>query len=417
MYFFFPINTDAPVYHFPWATVSLIAVNCLVFVACAAGQVPVESWELTYGQISPLQWVTSNFVHGSVGHLLGNMFLLWSVGLIVEGKLGWRLFTAVFFTIGITQCAIEQFCMLGSEGGSLGASSIVFGLTAIALLWAPKNEIQFSYFVWLFFFVRVGTFDLSVLTYSLVVIAIELLVFTFQGFHIGTSALHLMGAVLGLGIGIFMLRRNLVDCEGWDLFSVMKGSHGRVSGDPANAALGILKAGSRKGRSKNRQPSRMLSDSSGEVAADVTGENQGLSRTEQSRQKILLHISDQKPQAAFAELVRQQHTNPSFRLEGGPLRKLAQGMIEHRKWNEAVMLLEEYLERFDEQAGRVRLQLALLLLEKQRRPRAALRIFDTIHHEQLSPKLQHRLQAGEELAHEMIDSGVIELSGQAFTSR
>lgn len=415
MFFWFPINTDAPVYHFPWATISLIAANCLAFAAGQAGLFPLDEFALHYGRIAPWEWVTSNFLHEGYGHLLGNMFFLWSVGLIVEGKLGWRAFTLIYLGIGITQCAIEQTCMLGAEGSSLGASAIVFGLTAIALVWAPKNEISFVYLFWFLFVVRAGVKELSVMTYAAFVLVIELLFFAFQGFHIGTSALHLMGAVLGFAVGAFMLRHNFVDCEGWDLFSVMKGTHGRVIGDPTN--VGTRSVGTkRKKRRKKRKPSRMLVESSAELPVDTPPEEEGLSRTERSRRKILRHISENKPRAALTELQRQQHLNSSFRLDAGHLRRLAQGLIEHEQWNEAITLIEEYLERFDAGADAIRLQLAILLMQKQRRPQAALKVLNQIDDRELSDKLHQRKQQIERAANQLIDSGVIELSGQAFQS-
>jgi membrane associated rhomboid family serine protease len=412
----FPVNTDAPVYHFPWATLSLVGANFLIFAATVAGEVPVDQWMLTYGEIAPLQWITSNFVHAGFGHLLGNMFFLWSVGLIIEGKLGWKMFSLVYLGIGVTQCAIEQVCMLGAEGGSLGASSIVFGLTAMALVWAPKNEISFWYVVWVFFFIRAGVVDVTVLTYSVFVTFSELLVFTLQGFQIGTAALHLMGGVLGYWVAVVMLKRGLVDCEGWDLFSVLKGTNGRVEVDPSRTSLGWFGTRTHRRRRRRSKAPRMLSESAEREALLAPAENPQLTRTDRLRQRLLQHLDDQKPLAAWQTLQKLQHTQPTFRLDREPLRKLALGMIEHEQWNDAVLLLEEYLERFEEQAAAVRLQLALVLLYKQRRPRAAQRNLEQIDPAELSASLQQKQQNAQQAAARMIDSGVIELSGQAFGS-
>ncbi|MEZ6069509.1 MAG: hypothetical protein R3C10_04370 [Pirellulales bacterium] len=35
-----------------------------------------------------------------------------------------------------------------------------------------------------------------------------------------TPVLHLPGALLGAFVGVFMLKRGLVDCENWDIFAV-----------------------------------------------------------------------------------------------------------------------------------------------------------------------------------------------------
>jgi membrane associated rhomboid family serine protease len=415
MFFWFPISTDAPVYHFPWATISLIAANCFVFAAGVFGHFPVEEWVLHYGQIAPVEWITSNFVHSGAGHLLGNLFFLWSIGLIVEGKLGWRLFLLIYLGIGMAQCAIEQFFMLGAEGHSLGASSIVFGLTAIALVWAPKNEISFAWFFWLFFFIRAGVTEVTVMTYSLVILAVESLMFTVHGFHIGASALHLMGAVLGYGIGAAMVKKNLVDCEGWDLFSVMRGTHLRMIGDDLVSPRSVTRTkGSR--RRQKRKPSRILTVSSTSTSDPSSGLAKKQSRLERAHRRILQHLQDGKALAAHSEMVQLRNWNPSYRLDAIPLRRLAQGLIQLEQWPEAIELLEEYIARFEQDADAIRVRLALLLLTRQRRPRAALNAVERVNPDRLPERLRQRLVQLRSAANQMIDSGVIELSRPAHSA-
>ena len=67
--------------------------------------------------LHPMQWITCNFLHAGLLHLVGNMLFLWSFGLIIEGKLGWYKTLAVYLGIGVVQGAIVQVLMLGSHGG------------------------------------------------------------------------------------------------------------------------------------------------------------------------------------------------------------------------------------------------------------------------------------------------------------
>ena len=91
----------------------------------------------------PLQWVTSPFLHADLMHLIGNMIFLWAFGLVIEGKLGWLRFAALYLGMGVAQSAFEQVCTLGfGEGGSLGASAIIYGLMVMAMVWAPRNEMS-----------------------------------------------------------------------------------------------------------------------------------------------------------------------------------------------------------------------------------------------------------------------------------
>ena len=141
-----PLNTDAPIYHFPWATIGLIVVNVLMFgltlsLASADSIETIEFLILEFDTINPLQWMTNNFMHSGPFHLIGNMFFLWGFGLIVEGKLGWKRFLLIYLAIGIVYGAIVQttMFMLSGESGALGASAAIYGLMGIAVIWAPKT--------------------------------------------------------------------------------------------------------------------------------------------------------------------------------------------------------------------------------------------------------------------------------------
>ncbi|MCH8807986.1 MAG: rhomboid family intramembrane serine protease, partial [Planctomycetes bacterium] len=115
MFFIFPWKTDAPIYYLPIVTVAMIVINTIVFIYIVAIPHVVRDLALIHGNgLHPLQWLTSNFIHGRIFHLLGNMVFLWVFGLVVEGKLGWMRFLTVFLGIGILQNALVQIVMLGA---------------------------------------------------------------------------------------------------------------------------------------------------------------------------------------------------------------------------------------------------------------------------------------------------------------
>jgi len=118
-----PYNTDAPIYHPPITTGVLIAVNVAAFGLTIAHPADVTDFTLRHGDgLHPTQWITSNFIHGNVMHLLGNMMSLWAFGLLVEGKIGWRRMAVVYLGIGLVQNALEQTIALGMPSShSFGA--------------------------------------------------------------------------------------------------------------------------------------------------------------------------------------------------------------------------------------------------------------------------------------------------------
>ncbi|MGV3483285.1 MAG: rhomboid family intramembrane serine protease [Planctomycetaceae bacterium] len=255
----FVTGSDAPLYHYPITTVSLIAVNTLIHI----GLVPVEPdaiipWCLSYGDgLHPLQWITCNFLHAGWWHLIGNMLFLWPFGLLVEGKLGWWRMLLLCLAICVLHASVQQVLMLGSNFGdeaaqltqqfegnpeweamsedergevieslrqqllqnghgvSLGASCLVFGLLAVCAVWAPVNEFDVVS--------RWGAFEWPVLTVAAVFIIKELLGSLMVGGAISTPMLHMFGAVAGFVLGLGMLAVGLVDCEGYDLISHVTG--------------------------------------------------------------------------------------------------------------------------------------------------------------------------------------------------
>ena len=120
-----PWKTDAPIYHWPFATVGLIAANVLAFLGLrqSAGPEALTPWILALRRraASAAMADSSIFAHAGFMHLIGNMIFLWAYGIIVEGKLGWWRFLAVYLSIGVAHSALEQVVMLRADGGrSLG---------------------------------------------------------------------------------------------------------------------------------------------------------------------------------------------------------------------------------------------------------------------------------------------------------
>ena len=80
---------------------------------------------LELGAFAPWQWFTSPFVHGGPVHLVVDLLFLWCFGLIVEAFLEWKRFLALYLSIAVGQCAVEQVLSLlfHESGSSAGAAS------------------------------------------------------------------------------------------------------------------------------------------------------------------------------------------------------------------------------------------------------------------------------------------------------
>ncbi len=209
----------------PWATIGLIVVNVLVFgVSLGADPEETAQWMLVFGELDPLQWVTSLFLHGGWLHLAFNMLFLWIFGIVVEGVAGAPRFLALYISAGALESMVTQFLMLdalpieGGEGGprgALGASGAVFGTVAAALLWAPRTRIEGVLFLGL----RAIPFGASVLLFAVLYLLAELARWALADFETSSELMHLLGAAVGWSLAWVMLRLGWVDTGGWDLFS------------------------------------------------------------------------------------------------------------------------------------------------------------------------------------------------------
>ena len=219
----FPYSTDAPLYHWPIVTVGLIITNivlfCLTTLQFLLGNLEVEQIQwltIQYDQINPLQWLTGNFMHADPFTLIINMFFLFTFGLIVEGKIGNKLFLAIYLGICIACGAFAQVpvFLLGVEGIALGSSGVIFALMVIALVWAPENEIDCI----LIFFV-ISKVEWRIQSFGILFVGFQLIFLIMVGFSAPGALQDFCGIVLGTITAFHLLRTDGVDCEGWDVVS------------------------------------------------------------------------------------------------------------------------------------------------------------------------------------------------------
>lgn len=144
-------------------TVSLIAINCLVFLAMLANgaglwhsQNAVQlAWGANFGPATQDgEWWrlgTAMFLHFGALHLLLNMWALWDGGHFVERMFGHARFVAIYFLSGISGSLLSLVSHQGSavSGGASGAIFGVYGALLI-FLWRERRHLHPNEFRWLF---------------------------------------------------------------------------------------------------------------------------------------------------------------------------------------------------------------------------------------------------------------------------
>lgn len=394
----FPYATDAPVDHGPWGTIAMIAANVAVTVgamwALVTGSVTdaeapqwLAWWVLAHGAgLQPMQWITSNFYHADLSHLLGNMVALWTFGLVVEGKLGWWRFLLVYLGIGAGECALEQVLagVTGAEGVSFGASAIVFGMMAIALVWAPKNDITFFYWI---AFRWWGTFDAPIMTVAPLYIAWQAGLLMLGGQWLSAEWMHLTGALLGAIIGIALLKLDWVDCENWDILAVWGG---RLGQPPELSAR----------QTAQQQVAEQKKSSEQDVAA---------------RARLRELLVGGNAVGAYSLHRKMLAMRGDWELGYGELATLAQRLHDARAWDACLETARELIRRFPEKAPKVRLMAAQVLLKEKRRPMKAVQVLDQIAEGVLPPPLEATRRKLRLQAEQVVDDAEIEIDdGQAW---
>lgn len=390
-----PIATDAPIYHRPIGTVTLILINVLVYLATAGDlDLATEKYGLQHGNgLTPAMWVTSNFIHDGFLHLLGNMIFLWGFGLIVEGKVGWLNFIPIYLGIGVVECFLEQAIFYSADFVSVGASAVIFGLMTISLIWAPKNEL--SVFYW-FFFRFWGIFDISIVSFSLLKIGLSIfamILLILLEASVNSELLHLMGALVGGGVGVAFLKWHLVDCEGWDIFAVMNGT---TPTSERYLSATFREASRRRRNTKKGKRKRNSAPVAPPQLNKATAE------------RFTQLMDGNKITAAFAELKKIRHHKPEWAPTPEQLLALARGLRTASKMGDAIDVYREFLQVRPDITIAC-LELAEIFVFVEERPSGAMRLLDQCQLPTFTEKQRLRHQQAVEHAQRMIRDGVIEI--------
>lgn len=157
-----------------------------------------------------LTLLTSMFMHGSLMHLLGNMWFLWIFGDNIEDDLGKPLYIGFYLLCGLIASLAHVFMNMASDIPSLGASGAISGVMGAYLVLHPRR--------------RVTVLLLRMITHVPAYVAVGLW-FAFQvinSFASGPSgggvayAAHIGGFIAGAAIaGVYRSVRNKPPDDDW----------------------------------------------------------------------------------------------------------------------------------------------------------------------------------------------------------
>lgn len=165
-----PLKDSNPTERFPVITVVFIALNVLVFLyQSSLGEDAVEYFVGAFslvparlfhaGTVLPgpvpagVTIFTSQFLHGGLFHLIGNMLYLWIFGNNVEDAMGRIRFVVFYLLCGALASMAHALMNTQSNIPMIGASGAVSGILGAYVLLYPKARVLTLFT--LGFFVRI----------------------------------------------------------------------------------------------------------------------------------------------------------------------------------------------------------------------------------------------------------------------
>jgi hypothetical protein len=170
----------------------------------------------------------------------------------------------------------------------------------------------------------------------------------------GMALSHAVGFALGLIVASLLMLLRLVNCQGWDVFSVMFGRPGEVDLE------------------EMRQYQHRPDDQSGL-------DDDYFARRHHAAMEILrTHLANRDATAALELHNRMTARLKDWQLPEVELAELVQLLDERRSYPASIPLMFEYLRRFPDHSGPMRLELAAILLHEENRPGKAVGVLERI---------------------------------------
>ena len=109
------------------------------------------AYGLKPNQPTAITFFTNMFLHGSWGHLIGNMVFLFIIGFVVEYALGRNSYLAGYLLAGLVGGVLYVLINSTSQTATVGASGAIAGLMGMYTVLFGLRRINFFYFVFVYF--------------------------------------------------------------------------------------------------------------------------------------------------------------------------------------------------------------------------------------------------------------------------
>jgi membrane associated rhomboid family serine protease len=144
----FPLRDDQPLHSVSISTMTIIALNVMVFLYQLQLDDMSENYFISHWGLTATvrgfhlaNILTSMFIHGGWMHIIGNMLFLWCFGRSLEDAMGSGKFLLFYLLCGIAAAFTQSFLTWGSRAPMVGASGAIAGVMGAYLLKFPRARI------------------------------------------------------------------------------------------------------------------------------------------------------------------------------------------------------------------------------------------------------------------------------------
>jgi membrane associated rhomboid family serine protease len=385
-----PIGTEFRTRRTPVANWVLIGLNVLVFVftdylgGSAGAQVKVF-YALDAARPTLAQYISYQFLHGDIWHLLGNMLFLWIFGNPVCDRMG-NIGYALFYLAGGVFSGIAF--TLSADNPIVGASGAIAAVTTAFLVLFPRIHITL---LWWFFFIF--TFQVP----ALILIVFKMVLWdTILAPGIGSGAAsnvaysaHLGGYAFGFAVALGLVAVRALPRNQFDLVALW---------DRWRRRTGLVSAGG--------GPATIARPIAVEELESHPLEPVPLTPIEQLREEIGAHVAARDLASATAAYIRLLALDQRQVLARPQQLEIANYLAQTREYRLAAQAYESYLTAYPGSAdvAQVHLFLGLIYSRYMQDPDRAITHLHQAH-EMLPPSTQRalaeeELRAAEERARE-----------------
>lgn len=211
-----PIRTDNPLRSNPYTNWVLILINVAMFIMQMKSAAVNDYFALDPVAPRLHQFFTYQFLHGGVGHLLGNMLFLYIFGNNVNDKLGNAAYLAYYLAGGVFAGVTYMF--FNGYAPLIGASGSVSAVTGAFLVLLPRTKVTI-----LFIFFLIGLYEINsiwiILAFFLMDVGQQFIPMLGGG-NVAYSA-HIGGTVFGVAVCLTLLATKLLPRDTFDFLALI----------------------------------------------------------------------------------------------------------------------------------------------------------------------------------------------------